>query len=235
MESLGQGLAWGFSNREDGNMSLFYGESNNSLGNREKFLRTLGIDYKDLVCAKQIHSNQIRYVSDSDKGKGALSYDTALADTDALITNKKGLPLAIFTADCLSIFLYAETIPALGLVHAGREGTRENIVSETIIQMQKRFNLKAEDLKACFGPAIRSCCYEVGRDFKDFGYGLIKRDSRYYIDLIEANKKQILDRGIKKENIRVCGICTSCENDRFFSFRKEGRSSGRMISAAMLK
>lgn len=95
-----------FSRRIDGNMSLKYGETRDSLNNRKNFLQNLGIDYRNLVCAKQIHSSNIEYVTSQYIGKGALSYDTAIENTDALITDKKNIPLAIFTADCLSVFLY---------------------------------------------------------------------------------------------------------------------------------
>lgn len=206
------------------------------MSNRKNFLSTLGIDYRDLVCAKQIHSNYARYVREEDRGKGALSYDSSIADTDALVTNKRNLPLAVFTADCLSIFLYDPATPAIGLIHAGWRSAKENITAKAIQLMQEKFNTKTLDLYVGFGPAIRDCCYEVSRDFNDFfPRDIIERDNRYYLDLLQINKRQVLDSGVKENNILDSKICTYCRNKEFFSHRKEGKACGRLISVMMLK
>lgn len=229
-------LVCSFSTRKLQNMSFVYGDTLNSLQNRQDFLQELRVNYQDLVCAKQIHSNRVRYVQEEDKGKGALSYADAIDGTDGFITDKRDLPLAIFTADCLSIFLYTPKAPAIGLIHAGWRSTKDEITAETIKQMQERFNISAVDLYADFGPAIRNCCYEVGREFGDvFAFGIIKRENRYYLDLVAINKKQLLDSGVKEANIFDSKICTSCRNSEFFSYRKEGNSCGRMMSVMMLK
>jgi copper oxidase (laccase) domain-containing protein len=101
--------------------------------------------------------------------------------------------------------------------------------------MQKEFNTHTEGLYVGLGPAIRSCCYEVGKEFINlFSYGLMERDGSYYLDLVGINKKQALSLGVKEENIFDSGICTSCRNEDFFSFRKEGKSCGRIMSVIML-
>ena len=218
------------------NMSLFYGDTREALSNRKNFLNSLGIDYQYLVCAQQVHSSYVRYAREEDKGKGALSYDRAIADTDALITDRRNLPLAVFTADCLSIFLYDSLTPAIGLIHAGWRSTKENIAACVIQLMQKQFNTRPESLQVGFGPAIRSCCYEVTSELNDFfPYNLIKRDNRYYLDLIQINKNELLDLGVKENNILDPQICTSCRNKEFFSYRKEGNTCGRTMSVIMLK
>ncbi|MDD5155887.1 MAG: peptidoglycan editing factor PgeF [Candidatus Omnitrophica bacterium] len=218
------------------NMSFAYGRTHDSLGNRKEFLGALGIDYRDLVCARQVHSNKATCVCEKDKGRGALSYDEAIADSDALVTGTRGLPLAVFTADCLSVFLYDAKNKSIALVHAGWRGTKENIIASTLQLMRERFATKPADLYAGFGPAIGDCCYEVGKEFPDFfTYGLQNRGARYYLDLAGINKKQLLDLGVPEVNINDSSSCTSCHNANLFSFRKEGPSCGRMMSVAMLK
>lgn len=218
------------------NMSLCHGDTTGALNNRKDFLKTLGIDYRQLVCARQIHNSSIRCVTASDLGKGALSYDTAINDTDALITNQKSIPLAIFTADCLPIFLYDPKNLAIGLTHAGWRSSKENITAKTIQSMQERFNAPLNDLYVSFGPCIRNCCYEVGKGFRQFFPADLKeKDGRYYLDLIQVNKKQVLDLGVKEENIFDAKICTACQNIEFFSYRREGNDCGRMMSVIMLK
>lgn len=225
-----------FSRRCDGNMSLNYGDTSKSLENRKIFLQNLGIDYHDLVCAKQIHKSNIGYAEEKDRGKGAIIYGDALDDTDALITNKKNVPLAVFSADCLSVFIFDPKTPALGLIHAGWQGSKENITYKTVKLMQEKFNLKPEELYVAFGPAIRDCCYVVGEEFRGyFPKDLIKRNSRYYLDLVGINKRQLLDLRIKQENIFDAGICTHCQSKEFFSYRKEGSSCGRIMSVAIFQ
>jgi YfiH family protein len=217
-------------------MSFIYGDTKGSLKNRQDFLSALGIDYQDLVCAKQVHKSQIRYVKEDDKGKGALSYDTAFNDTDALITDKKRLPLAIFTADCLPISLYDPKTSAIGLIHAGWRSTQENIARHAVQLIQEKFNSRPEDLYVGFAPAIRQCCYEVKSELNNlFADELIEKDGSYYLDLVGLNKKQLLGSGIKEEHILDCQICTSCQNKNFFSYRREGKNCGRMMSVIMLK
>lgn len=230
------GLICAFSSRRFSNMSLFYADTSNSLENRKDFLKDFGLDYHDLVCAKQVHASTIKYAKEEDRGRGAFSYDDAIADTDAFITDKRNLPLAIFTADCLSVFLYDTKTPAIALIHAGWRSTKENISDKAIRLMQEKFNTRTQDLCAGFGPCIRSCCYEVSVEFRQFfPAGVIQRDGSYYLDLIGINKKQILVAGVKEKNIFDSKVCTSCQNGEFFSYRKEGKACGRMMSVAMLK
>ena len=89
-----------FSSRNHGNMSLSHGDTRYSVENRKNFLNSLGIDYRDLVCAKQIHASNIRPATEEDRGRGALKYDASIGVTDACITGRKNLPLAVFSAGC---------------------------------------------------------------------------------------------------------------------------------------
>ncbi len=203
-----------FSSRKDGNMSLKYGDTNGALENRRIFLKGLGIDSGALVCAEQTHSSNVWYAKKNDLGKGALDHQEAIPDTDALITDEKRLPLAVFTADCLSVFLFDPHRPAVGIIHAGWRSTQANITTKAIHLMRREFNTKPQDLCVSFGPAIRACCY--------------------HLDLPRINKDQLLESGVKEENIFDPGVCTVCRIEEFFSYRQEKESAGRMISVIML-
>ena len=224
-----------FSTRLLGNMSLAYGSTQNSLKNRQGFLGALGVNYQDLVCAKQVHAARVEYVGEKDRGKGVLSHADAIDGTDALITDVRGVPLAVFSADCLSVFLYDPVKQAIGLTHAGWRSSKEKIAAKTVRAMQERFSTNPKDLLAALGPAIRSCCYEVSADLQEFFPAHVsEKKGHYYLDLAAENKHQLLSEGIKEENILDCEICTVCQNDKFFSFRKEGVSCGRMMSVMAL-
>ncbi|MDP2766321.1 MAG: peptidoglycan editing factor PgeF [Candidatus Methanoperedens sp.] len=224
-----------FSRRADGNMSLFFGDTGGSLENRKKFLSGLGIDYRNLITAKQAHGKNVEYVTEENKGRGALDYDSSFADTDGFITDQPGVPLAILTADCLSVFIYDPKRPAIAILHAGWRSTEQNISQAGISRMQEKFGSQAEDLFIGFGPSIRSCCFEVEKDFKsNFDFGLVKRQGRIFMDLALINQRQLLDCGVNKENIFDPALCTFSDDD-FFSFRKEAQAAGRLISVIVLK
>ena len=230
------GAACAFSSREAGNMSLAYGDTSGALENRRGFLSSLGLDYRNLVCARQAHGANIRYVTASDQGSGALAYENAIADTDGLVTDIPRLPLAIFTADCLSIFLYDPRKPAIGLIHAGWRGTKANIASCALGSMRAEFKTDPAGLLVGFGPCIRDCCYEVSADLRgDFASGVKEKRGHFFLDLAGVNKKQLLEAGVKEENMIDAGICTCCETQSCFSFRREGRASGRMLSVMALR
>ena len=218
-----------------GNMSLAYGHTKESLDNRREFLAGLNIGYKDLICAGQVHGSSIAYVTQKDRGRGALEPATALNGIDALVTDVKKLPLSVFTADCPPVFLYDPNRPAAGLVHAGWRGTRIGILTETLRLMEKIFSTQPQSLKAAFGPSIRSCCYKVGKEFSEFfSEGLFKKGTDYYLDLAAVNTRQLLNYGVVQDNIFDCGLCTFHRREEFFSYRREGESCGRMMSVAML-
>jgi len=225
-----------FSSRRHGNMSLYYGDTAEAINNRKSFLSELGIDYRNLVCPRQVHKDGIKCVTEKDKGKGALLYGDSVPDIDAFITDKANIPLAIFSADCLSVFLYDRLTPAIGLVHAGWRSSKLGIIPKTVKLMQEKFNTDPSKLYAGFGASIRGCCYEVSPEFKEyFTTGLKEKNGHFYLDLAEVNRAQLIAAGLNEANIYPPQVCTFCNNDEFFSFRKEGVSCGRMMSVVMLK
>lgn len=217
-------------------MSLCYGDTRNSLKNRKKFLAPLGIDWRDLICAKQVHGKNVEYVTELKKGSGALDYGNSVMDTDGFATDKKGVPIAILTADCLSVFIYDPVRPAVAILHAGWRSTEKNISAEGVRVLQERFGSSPGDLFVGFGPSIRSCCFEVEKDFQsNFAFGLLKKNNKVFMDIALINQRQLLDCGVNQENIFDCKECTFSNNEDYFSFRKEADASGRMVSVIMLK
>jgi YfiH family protein len=224
-----------FSRRQNGNMSLCFGDTRDSLENRKKFLSGLGIDYRNLITAQQVHGKNVEYVTQKNNGMGALDYESSVSDTDGFITDQPGVPLAILTADCLSVFIYDPQHPAIAILHAGWRSTEQNISQEGVRAMQNKFGSQPKDLFVGFGPSIRSCCFEVGEDFKsNFAFGLLKRKGRVFMDIALINQRQLVDGGVREENIFDPKLCTFSDSD-FFSFRKEAKAAGRLISVIMLK
>ncbi len=72
--------------------------------------------------------------------------------------------------------------------------------------------------------------------FQDYFPDCVERRlEKFFLDLIKINSRQLLSAGVLERNISDSQICTSCRNDEFFSYRKEGQSAGRMMSVVMIK
>jgi hypothetical protein len=154
---------------------------------------------------------------------------------DAVITNVPGIPLTVRTADCLPVFVYDPARKVIALIHAGWKGSQKTIAAHTIKKMNDLFKCQTTDLLVVFGPAIRSCCYQVGEEFRRyFPHSTEVRDKKYYMDLITENKNQLARMNVKESNMFDFKVCTCCDT-KYFSYRREGDSAGRMLSLIMIK
>jgi polyphenol oxidase len=207
--------------------------------NRKAFLDTLemGKDFK-IVLANQTHSDHI-VIIDTYENRGWEELESAIPDTDALITDKKEILLGILSADCLPILLFDPKKEVVAVIHAGWAGTRKRIAPKTVLKMAEHFGSNPKDIIAQFAPCIASCCYEVGKEFqehfKEYKEALIEHHDTRYLDIPFINNLQLQEAGLLKENIHQSGSCTACENERFFSYRKEGGCSGRMLTLIGMK
>lgn len=203
-----------------------------ALGRREA-LKKIDISWRRLVAPFQVHGDRVAVVDEHFCGHGALSRKTALVATDALITDKKNLPLSVLTADCLSVFLFDPKRRALAVVHAGWRGLKKKILTKTVRKMRRVFGTFGFELLVALGPAIRSCCYEVGEDFlKYFFRGFIRRDGRLFFDIPHQAAAELKECGVRHSRIFDSSLCTSCMSAQFFSYRQEGEHAGRGMSVA---
>ena len=158
---------------------------------------------------------------------------------DSLITPLKEVVLTILTADCVPILMYDPNKNIISAIHAGWRGSDKKIAIKTVEYMQNRYGCNPANIVAVIAPSIGKCCYEVDRSvalkFNEYKDSLIKKGDKYMLDLKMVNYTQLLNSGLKKENIEVSSICTSCSSDKFFSYRKESGCSGRFATAIMMK
>lgn len=199
---------------------------------RRRAYSAIEMSWSRLVCPSQAHGNHVVFITPAHKGRGSRSRKTAIADTDALITNSPHLPIGILTADCLPIFIFDRDRMAAALIHAGWRGIHKGIVFKTVELMVRRCGVEPSDLIVILGPSIRSCCYEVGGEFLSyFDHFSIQRGKKIYFDLQGAAISQLSGSGVREDCIYDSLICTSCHNSEFFSYRKEGTKSGRSMFA----
>jgi len=183
----------------------------------------------EFVVASQIHSNTIEIIEHQNSHGW---YESATLECDGLITNQKNLVLTILTADCVPVLLYDKVNEVIGAVHAGWKGTQLQITAKAVNIMKKSFGSNPKDIHAYIAPSIGQCCYEVGKDVAEFfaEHDYIKKGKKFMLDLPHANREQLLHRSVLEENITLSNICTACELDSFFSYRKECGCSGRFMS-----
>jgi YfiH family protein len=152
------------------------------------------------------------------------------------MTATPGTLLAIQTADCVPVLLVDTRQRVVAAFHAGWRGTVQRIVETGVARMRQEFSAKPKDLHAVIGPAIGPCCYEVGDELKQafnahFPYAAdLFSGQSPHLNLNEANRRQLLAGGLKPENIRRAGGCTSCQPELYFSHRQSGGNTGRMMS-----
>jgi polyphenol oxidase len=207
--------------------------------NRRRFLETLSADGWPIITAKQVHSASVRCVLDARDAENARREQPVC---DALMSDIERVLLAVQTADCLPIILADERTGAFAAVHAGWRGTLAGIVARTVEEMQMSYDTRAGDLRAACGPAIASCCFEVGpevlaqfREKYRYADELISQrqeNGKAHLDLSYANRRQLTDCGVQVDSIYDCGLCTVCRNDLFFSYRRENGSErpvGRLM------
>ncbi len=206
-------------------------ESNPALNEeqRSSLSKEAGVLIRALAWVKQVHGEGVIIADESFLTNGVLK------EADALITDRKNVPVAVRTADCLPVFIFDPTHRAVGIVHAGWKSTQKEIVRKTYETMNAKYQTDYEDIFVAFGPAIRSCCYEVGDEFiRHFPKAVVARDGKLFMDLIKANRDQLFSLGVERHQLFDCRVCTSCDKN-YYSFRRDNKKAGRMVSVMMMK
>ena len=163
-----------------------------------------------------------------------------LQDVDAVVTHLKDFCLCVSTADCVPILLYDRVKEVIAAIHAGWRGTVGRIVEKTLDVMKSQYGTEGEDVMACIGPSISLESFEVGDEvyaaFEEAGFDMsriARKYEKWHLDLWEANRLQLLAHGVLPEHIEVAGICTYQNHEDFFSARRLGIKSGRILSGIM--
>lgn len=209
--------------------------------NRSRLAAEMEIAPFYFTFAKQVHGNKIAIISKQMRGSGSTDYETAIEDTDAMITNAEDVCLMILVADCVPILFYDPVKRVIGAAHAGWKGTVQRIASRVVESMTKVYGSNPSDILAGIGPSIGPCCYQVGEEVvsqveSHLGKEFIKRNpsGETFFDMWEANRAQLLASGIRYADIEVAEICTCCNVDKFYSYRFEGQT-GRFGAGIMLR
>ena len=219
------------------NLGLHTGDdSGKVLKNRRRLAATIGIPLNQFTLARQIHSGTVRSISDELRGSGSMDYESAIADTDAMVTNEADICLIILVADCVPMLFFDPVQRAIGVAHAGWRGTLKCIAQNTVRSLETAFGSSPGNIIVGLGPSIGPCCYRVGPEvISEFENTFPKKeiiankseDGTGYVDLLRANVEELLQSGIKRDNIELAWICTRDNPDLFFSYRHQHGETGR--------
>jgi polyphenol oxidase len=235
------GRAGGSSKGEKGrlNLSFMVGDDPKLvMENRKRLAGSLSIDPDKLLFPQQTHSLHVKSVSHDTSEKD-------LSDTDALITDCKGICISVMSADCVPVLLYDPLKKVVAAVHAGWRGTVGKIAGLTVKAMNGQYGCRPIDLVACIGPSIGPQIYEVGEEvISSVKNSFVSTDGlligdhgsgKALFNLWEANKRQLTELGIPDSSIEVAGMCTFQHSETFFSARRSKNQAGRFAAGIMMK
>lgn len=197
--------------------------------NRRRLAGELNFDHLNLVSAQQVHGANAMIVTQKYSRRGALDWDSAISETDALIVNEKQIPLLILVADCAPILIADSKREILAVVHAGWRGAAEKIASQTIAKMQDECGAQVEDLQVGIGPCLCAKCFEIGEEVaaKVPSKFLIEGFEKPHLDLRALIQGDLLAKGVLPSRIETMNHCPKCENEMFFSHRGQNGKAGR--------
>ena len=208
--------------------------------NRRRFLAAFEKPYK-LATAWQVHGDDVRVVANE------ADVETSEEKFDALVSDLPDILVGVKTADCVPILIGDPETSAFAAVHAGWRGSSKSIVKKAVERMSETYGSDPANLVCAIGPAATCERYEIGREvieafetnFSTSGkYLTPTREGHALINLHLANKDQLLDSGVRPENIFTAPFCTMERTDLFFSYRVEKKlygKTGRLLSVVGLR
>ena len=200
--------------------------------NRYRFAEAVtGNREAELATVRQVHSAVTTVKREGLSG--------APEEADGIMSDRAGVLLAIQTADCIPVLVADPVRKAVAAFHAGWRGTLQGIVERGVARMQAEFGSDPADLIAAIGPGIGPCCYTVGDEVRKEFEGRLPYAAALFpedagpglrLDLIEANRRQLMTAGLNAGAVSVVGGCTGCQPEFFYSHRTSSGHAGRMMS-----
>jgi polyphenol oxidase len=196
--------------------------------NRARFLSAADMPGWPVLKLKQVHSDTIHNMTDTTAANEA-------KEGDAAVTQLGGAVLAVQTADCVPILLADQEGRAVAAIHAGWRGTALRIAEKSVARLVREYGIPADRFLAVIGPHNAVCCYEVGEEvvkaISDPAAIVRKPEwAKPHLNQAVANQRQLIGAGIPENQIVVSNLCTRCRSDLFYSYRRDGKRAGRMLS-----
>jgi YfiH family protein len=193
--------------------------------NRERLLSEIGLLAHQIAFAVQVHKTNVQYVEQGG----------TFPNTDAFVTDKRNLALAIQVADCAAILIADTHNNVIGAAHAGWRGAVGNIVPKTIEKMQE-LGAKTKDMSVFVSPCISLKNFEVGKEVANqFPEKFVdwERFEKPHVDMKGYVNHQLQSLGISENRIEMDESCT-ISDPSFYSYRRQKEKSGRMMGIIKL-
>lgn len=229
---LEEGIDIGFSTRNGGvsippydglNLGLHVGdEAAAVLENRSRWLSLWGVPWAEAVVGEQVHGDKVAWIHNHDGGRGVLGLENVIPGVDGFIT-RSSVGLMTFYADCVPLFFYYPDLKAIGIAHAGWKGTVQKI-GRKAIECFEEAGGRTENAWVAIGPSIGPCCYVVDErvaaqfhaNFKETPFLRLISEGQYQLDLWEANRIVMMEKGVRPENLTMAALCTKDNPECFF-------------------
>jgi YfiH family protein len=208
-------------------------------GNRSLLARSVGATLDRFLTVTQVHGTDLLVI---DAPNPEFSHFLKL-ECDGIVTDQPGIMIAVCVADCVPILLHDPVKGVVAALHAGWQGTVGNIAGKGVEAMKSMFGCNPKDILAAIGPSISACCYEVDapvRDaFKKAGaawdlYTEEHGEGKWMLNLAAANRQLLIDAGLAFGQIESEELCVCCNQELFFSYRRDGGDTGRQVGFIML-
>ncbi len=214
------------------NVSYGVGDDSLSVLENRKLLKT-ELSIPHILSARQVHGERIFIAT------VPLSDDLEVDGYDALMTNIPGIGLMIQQADCQAITLFDPTHSAIAGIHNGWKGSVLDIVSKTVLAMQEHYNTSPADIQAYISPSLGPCCAEFINHTTELPSSFLAfQIKKNYFDFWQISKMQLINAGLKEQNIEIAGQCTVC-SPNYFSYRRAFREgngqTGRCATMIVLQ
>ncbi len=179
---------------------------------------------------EQVHGNHIDEVNVD-------NFEPRFSQSDGLVCSTKGIFLGVNIADCIPVFFYEPQAYIWAIAHAGWRGTQSQIVSRVVTKISQMGG-SSRNLHVVLGPHIGACCYVVSdaraqtflRTFDNNKLITYKIQDKWRIDLAYATAYELRKLGVPKNQTQIFKGCTSCQDNDFFSFRREQKNlAGEML------
>lgn len=196
---------------------------------------------RKIVLLEQIHSVNVSIPDVLHLGDVEI-----LEESDGVVTQEEGVILTVRTADCIPILFYDPVKKIIGASHQGWRGSVKNLVKHTILKMQD-LGSHPSNIHMSMGPAIGMCCYTVDLDryvlfmeeMERFEKHIFKpHGDEFHLNLVRLNYELAQEAGVQDRNIDFFPFCTSCDEKRFYSYRRQYKKHpeqfGEMMGYVML-
>jgi len=226
------------------NLSPFSGDNPEDFKKNKQILCSkFEIEPEKLIIPFQTHGTEIRKIDEAFFQLSPTNKAEYLNGVDAILTGTPNVCIGVTTADCVPLTFFDPVQKVIAVDHAGWRGTCARIAEKTVQTMIEEFNSNPSDILVAIGPSISTNVYEVGielvESFETAGFEteqiFKEQNDLIFLDLWKANQLSLEKAGILPGNIEIAGICTFTEHERFFSARRLGIKSGRMLSGIMLR